>query len=402
MERSKGRNTVLRYTLVRPGHRLAVFGLAAAAAAVLAIAACESSSSRRPSPQTPPPPPVAGPPTLMGGFQLLPTAFSDLPDWQRDQQGEALTAFLRSCAKLNARSSGSSMGGGGPFGWSGHWQQACAAASRIGGDNDRARAFFEQWFIPYRVESAGSYEGLFTGYYEPVLNGSWSPSPRFRVPLYRPAGPKGAKLPSRAQIADGALSGRGLELVWVDDPIAAFFLQIQGSGRVRLPDGRMLRLGYAGQNGHSYFPIGRELLRRGEIAPEQMSMQAIRDWLLAHPEDAPALMNLNPSYVFFRILDGEGPVGAQGVVLTPGRSLAVDPSFVPYGVPIWLDTTDPLLGGAPLRRLVIAQDTGGAIKGPIRGDVFWGVGDEAEARAGLMKQPGRYYLLLPRAAAALS
>jgi membrane-bound lytic murein transglycosylase A len=371
-------------------------------AVLLGAAACESSSSRRPRPAPQPPPPAAGPPALMGGFQLLPTAFGDLPEWQRDQQGEALAAFQRSCVKLNARSSGSSMGGGGPFGWIGHWQEACAAASRIRGDNQRARVFFEQWFIPYRVESAGSDEGLFTGYYEPVLNGSWSPSTRYHVPLYRPTGPKGTKLPSRSQIVSGALSGRGLELVWVDDPIAAFFLQIQGSGRVQLPDGQMLRLGYAGQNGHSYFPIGRELLRRGEIAPEQMSMQAIRAWLLAHPEEAPALMNLNPSYVFFRILEGDGPVGAQGVALTPGRSLAVDPSFVPYGVPIWLDTTDPLQGGAPLRRLVIAQDTGGAIKGPIRGDVFWGLGDEAEARAGLMKQPGRYYLLLPRAAAALS
>jgi membrane-bound lytic murein transglycosylase A len=371
-------------------------------AVVLILAACESSSGRRARPAPPPAPPAAGPPVLMSGFQLLPASFSDLPDWRTDQQGPALVAFQKSCAKINARSSGSSMGGGGPFGWIGHWQEACAAASRVRSDDQRARAFFEQWFIPYRVESAGSDEGLFTGYYEPVLNGSWSPSPRYHVPLYRPAGPKGAKLPSRSQIVGGALSGRGLELVWVDDPIAAFFLQIQGSGRVRLPDGQMLRLGYAGQNGHSYFPIGRELLRRGEIAPEEMSMQAIRTWLLANPDEAPALMNLNPSYVFFRVLDGDGPVGAQGVALTAGRSLAVDPSFVPYGVPIWLDTTDPLQDSAPLRRLVVAQDTGGAIKGPIRGDVFWGVGDEAEARAGLMKQPGRYYLLLPRAAAAVS
>jgi membrane-bound lytic murein transglycosylase A len=160
-----------------------------------------------------------------------------------------------------------------------------------------------------------------------------------------------------------------------------------------------VRVGFAGKNGHGYFPIGRELIRRGEVAQEQMSMQAIRTWMHSNPRQAPQLMEMNPAVVFFRIVEGDGPIGAQGVALTAGRSLAVDPAYVPYSTPIWLDTTDPLRTGEPIRRLMVAQDTGGAIKGPIRGDVFWGFGDIAEARAGLMKQPGRWYLLLPRAAA---
>jgi membrane-bound lytic murein transglycosylase A len=204
------------------------------------------------------------------------------------------------------------------------------------------------------------------------------------------------------QIDAGALSGRGLELLWIEDPVDAFFLHIQGSGQVEMTDGSRVRVGFAGRNGHAYYPIGAELIRRGEIPQEQMSMQAIRAWLVAHPEEAPGLMALNESYVFFRFVDGEGPIGAQGVPLLPGRSMAVDPAFVPYGVPLWLDTTNPIAGGTPLRRLVIAQDAGGAIKGPIRGDLFWGSGEAAGAGAGLMKQLGRWFLLLPKAAAAMS
>ena len=169
-----------------------------------------------------------------------------------------------------------------------------------------------------------------------------------------------------------------------------------------MPDGSRIRVGYAGQNGHGYVAIGAELIRRGEIAREDMSMQAIRNWLADHPDQARDLMAINPSFVFFRIIDGDGPIGAQGVPLTPGRSIAVDKSVLPYGVPVWLDTTDPLSPGAPLRRLVVTQDTGGAIKGSIRGDLFWGAGEYAAAAAGLMKQDGRWFVLLPKAAAATS
>lgn len=334
---------------------------------------------------------------MLPGFHLAPVAFEQIPDWASDSQGEALLAFRRSCEKINGKRSVGSSGIGWQFGAAGHWSAACRAAANVGADPRLARRFFEQWFVPYLVLSAGSDEGMFTGYYEPILSGSLRRTGRYYYPLYR-APASTASLPSRAQIENGALAGRGLELLWVDDPIAAFFLHIQGSGLVQLEDGGVYRVGYAGQNGYTYFPIGRELIRRGEIQPEDMSMQAIRVWLQSHPDEAPAVMNLNPSYVFFRLRDADAPIGAQGVALTPGRSLAVDPSFVPYGVPIWLDTTDPA-HLHPLRRLVVAQDTGGAIKGPIRGDLFWGAGEDAELRAGLMKQTGRYYLLLPRAAA---
>lgn len=371
--------------------------VSAAVIAVLPlIAGCESSPPPRAARPLPPAPVPSAPPTAMPGFHLAPVSFQQLPDWPSDRHAEAISAFRRSCARIDGKKSAGNGAMGGLFGYGGHWQSACRAAGGAGRDDRAAKQFFEQWFQPYLVLSAGSDEGMFTGYYEPILSGSWRRTAVHTYPLYRPPG-GGRKLPSRAEIEAGALAGRGLELVWVSDPIAAFFLHIQGSGRVQLDDGTVLRIGYAGQNGHTYFPIGRELIRRGEILPERMSMQAIRGWLDANPEQAPALMNLNPSYVFFRILDGDGPIGAQGVALTPGRSLAVDPSFVPYGVPIWLDTNDPA-GGVPLRRLVVAQDTGGAIKGPVRGDVFWGAGDDAELRAGLMKEAGRYYLLLPRAA----
>ena len=199
----------------------------------------------------------------------------------------------------------------------------------------------------------------------------------------------------------GALNGRGLELLWVDDAVDRFFLEIQGSGQVRLPDGGMVRVGYADQNGRPYRAIGKDLIEIGAVPREQMSMQAIRAWLEANPAEAPAMMARNPSVVFFSELKNlaaaDGPLGAQGVPLTPGRSLAVDRKFLPLGAPVWLDTTAPAPGGErPLRRLVIAQDTGGAIRGPVRGDLFWGAGPEAERLAGHMKSPGRLYLLLPR------
>ncbi len=203
----------------------------------------------------------------------------------------------------------------------------------------------------------------------------------------------------RAAISSGALRGRNLELVWVDDPVDAFFLHIQGSGRVVMDDGSVKRVGFDGQNGHPYVAVGRELIARGAMAREQVSMQSIRAWLKANPGEAQALMNANPSYVFFRPLGGEGPEGAQGVVLTPGRSLAVDRNFVPYGVPVWLDAEDPLDPAARVSRLMVAQDTGGAIRGPVRGDVFWGHGADAEERAGRMRSRGTYWLLLPRTVA---
>lgn len=363
----------------------------------LAVTACSS---------TPPATPVVPPrplPVGTTGMELGPVAYRDLPGWSDDDHAAAFATFLRSCPILTRRSASESAGILPQFGRVGDWQQICAAAYLITPDDRTTRRFLEASFVPYAVRSGYSDEGLFTGYYEPVLRGSWQPSAIYRYPVYRqPPKRNGATLPSRAEIDAGALAGRGLELLWLDDPVDAFFLHIQGSGQVEMANGTRVRIGYAGKNGHAYFPIGRELIRRGEVPQEQMSMQAIRQWLAANPRQAPGLMAMNDSYVFFRLIDGNGPIGAQGVALVAGRSIAVDPAFVPYGVPIWLETSNPLAGGSPMRRLVVAQDTGGAIKGPIRGDLFWGSDALAAEGAGLMKQPGRWFLLLPRSAAAVS
>ena len=289
---------------------------------------------------------------------------------------------------------------------------------------DIARQFFENWFAVYKVTDRGNPEGLFTGYFEPQLHGSLQKTPRFSVPLYRKpddlvtvrlgrfnkkftgqqvTGRLRANMlvpyAERAEIERGALTGKGLELAWVDDRVDAFFLHIQGSGLVRLRSGKILRVGYAGKNGQPYFAIGRELVARGALTAENVSLQTIRDWLEANPSEAQAVMNKNRSYVFFRVIKGAGPIGAQGVPLTAGHSLAVDRRYIPLGAPLWLDTTDPLVPGAPMRRLVIAQDTGAAIKGVIRGDFFWGAGDRARRSAGKMRQLGRLYIFLPRTAA---
>lgn len=391
------------------GGLLATPFLSMAAALALALAGACSSSSERSSPPKSTPPAVA--PSAPGTVDLTPQRFPDLPGWNSDRHVEALEALRRSCPKFMTRSPSQTVDARSQFGRVGQWQELCAAANLVVDDDRAARAFFERWFVPYGVTYAGDPRGLFTGYYEPVLRGSWRRTARHTVPVYRtppeatPAAAKagrGGPLPSRNQIEAGALSGRGLELLWLDDPVDAFFLHIQGSGQVEMTDGSRIRIGYAGKNGHAYTPIGAELIRLGEIPREQMSMQAIRAWLKSHPAQAPSLMGSNASYVFFRIVEGEGPIGAQGVPLRAGRSIAVDPAYVPYGIPVWLDTSDPRTGGGTLRRLVVAQDTGGAIKGPIRGDLFWGSGDEAGEGAGLMKQEGRWFVLLPRAAAATS
>ena len=209
--------------------------------------------------------------------------------------------------------------------------------------------------------------------------------------------------PRRGEIAAGALRGKAPVLAWVDDPVDAFFLHVQGSGRIGLAGGGVMRVGYAGANGRAYVSIGRALIENGALDREEVSLQSIRAWLAANPDRVAEILALNPSYVFFRELVGDGPLGAQGVALTPGRSLAVDRGYLPLGAPIWLDIMAPsAAAGAPdrsLRRLVVAQDTGGAIKGPLRGDLFWGFGPEAEAVAGRMKHPGSYVLLLPKALA---
>lgn len=370
---------------VRPGRsRLAVWG-GLALIAIAALAGLVFYLTR------PPPPPR---------LTLRSSAYAQLAGWAEDNIGAVVPGFLRSCAAFQRAADDAPLA---PrvkdvdFGNIGEWRAPCADAAKLPADDDAAaRRFFETGFVPLLAGNNGTAEGLFTGYYEITLRGARKRGGPYQVPIYRrPADPKRF---SRAEIEDGVLAGQALELLWVDDPIDAFFLEIQGSGRVHLKEGGTVRIGYDGSNGHAYVPVGRLLLERGEIPREQLTAQAIRAWMKAHPKEGGALRRENPSYVFFREISGDGPLGAQRVPLTPGRSLAVDRAFIPLGVPVWLEAQERFSGGV-YRRLVIAQDTGGAIKGPVRGDLFWGHGKEAAEGAGAMNARGHYYLLLPRSVA---
>ena len=351
---------------------------------------------------------------------LSEVTFADLPDWRNDHQGEALSALARSCRTFQKMPKAKAIGFAGTIG---DWLPACNALVLTPTDDISARAFFERWFHPYAVASGDNPQGLFTGYYEVEVKGSRINDGRFNVPLYSP--PKDfvtvdlgvffddlrgqtitglvsngrlRPMPDRGEIASGALSGKGLELLWLADPVDAFFLEVPGAGRVQLNDGSVVRVGFAGQNGYEYTAIGKELIAIGAIDKSDVSMQSIKAWLRSHPSKAREIMDRNRSTEFFRVVDNsrpdEGPIGGQGVPLTVGRSIAIDHRLISYGVPLWLDSSDPQ--GTTLRRLMVAQDTGGAIRGAVRGDVFWGWGAEAERNAGQMKSPGRYYALLPR------
>ena len=372
---------------------------------VLAASSCAPAERREPP----------GTPKEDAGIRFEPARFSDLRGWAGDDHRAALSTFVKSCRWLLRR-------GAGQFGRAADWRPVCREARAAAGRAPDAKRFFERNFVPVRVTAGdGNPDGLVTGYFEPQLRGSRKRDARHNVPLYkrppelimvdlsrfrndlkgrRVAGlaVKGALRPyhDRASIDRGALADRGLELVWVDSAIDAFFLQIQGSGQVRLRDGTVMRLGYDGFNGQPYTAIGRALIRNGAIPAEKMSMQATRRWLEATPEAGRKLMHTNRSYVFFRQLSGPGPVGSAGVALTPGRSIAVDRHRIPLGMPLWLETTLPGPGAEPFRRLVISQDTGGAISGAVRADVFWGAGARAAEIAGHMKSTGRYWLLRPR------
>jgi len=339
-----------------------------------------------------------------------------LPGWNTDTQDDAWKAFVASCGVLKRQAV---------------WRNACEAAERQQGG--KARAFFEAQLTPWRrVDQGGAPPaGLVTGYYEPLLTGSRTRRAPFVHPVYgvpddlltidlgdlrpelkgqrlrgRIEGRKVVPYFSREELEGGRGALTGRELLYVDDPVDLFFLMIQGSGRVRLENGQTVRLNYADQNGHPYRSIGRLLVDRGELKLEQASMQGIKNWARANPGKLQELLNANPSYVFFRETgsssgpgaDLPGPLGAQGLPLTAGRSLAVDPSFIPLGSPVWLATTWPN-STRLLERLMLAQDTGGAIRGPNRGDFFWGFGDEAGREAGRMRQAGEIWLLWPAAAA---
>ncbi len=343
--------------------------------------------------------PAAGP------AQFEPVPFSALPGWAQGVAPASLVAFLAGCERPALHRA---------------LRRACEEARGIAPAN--AARFFESAFTPWRISTHdGDATGLVTGYYEPVLDGSRTRSDRFRYPVYgvpedlvvvdlvslhpdlahrrlrgRLEGRRLVPYWSRADIEGGGRALGAPVLAWVADPVELFFLQIQGSGQVRTPDGQRVRLGYADQNGHPYRSLGRHLVDRGELALEQASMQGIKAWAAANPAKMQAALNENPSYVFFREMPpADGPTGALGVPLAAGYSIAVDPRHIPLGAPVFLDTTWPL-SPKPLQRLVLAQDTGGAIRGAVRADFFWGTGDEAGALAGRMRQRGAMWLLWPR------
>lgn len=366
----------------------------------------------------PPEPEVVEAPKIMS---LVTAKFEDMPDWKNDDFGTFVPAFEKSCAAIQRKKPDAPFGVLKQAGTNGDWQAICSNFSDTDKSTAELKQFFEAYFQPYAVLEDDNPAGLFTGYYEASLNGSRVQSEQYNVPLYarpddlvmvdlgqfrkdlkgkRIAGRvKGGRLKpyeSREDIVAGKWPHSDQVLVWVDNPVDAFFVQIQGSGIVTLDNGESMRIGYAGQNGHPYYAIGRELIKREALTKANVSMQSIRAWLEGNPAQADKIMNTNKSYVFFRELHGAGPLGAQGVALTAGRSLAVDRTKISYGVPIWVDLEKPVEEASDIRRLMLAQDTGGAIVGAVRGDVFWGYGDIAADMAGKMKSKGRYWVLLPK------
>ena len=365
----------------------------------------EQPPTEQPAP-APEPPPAPAPP-------LTPVSFEALPGWQQDDVRQAWAAFQQSCSVLATRAA--------------EWKTPCAAARSVdAGDAAAVRRFFETYFVPNQVRNPdGSDTGMITGYYEAMLHGSRKRGGAYQTPLYRVpddlvtvdlggiypdlqnrrlrgrlSGKTLVPYYSRAEIDRAPLKGR--ELLWVNDPVEAFFLEVQGSGRVQLDGGDTVRVGYADQNGHPYKAIGRWFVEQGIMTPDQVSAQSIRAWLAANPARRQEVLNVNASYIFFteqKVTDpNAGPRGALNVPLTPGRSLAIDRSILPLGAPVWLSTTMPR-DGAPLQRLVMGQDVGGAIRGAVRADFFFGFGPEATENAGLMKQQGSLWVLLPKGVA---
>ncbi len=376
-----------------------------------------------PPPPTPPPP---VPTPLTPSYPTLkPVSWQAIPNWPDTPLAESWGAFLQGCTELQKQSA---------------WRAACDEAASLVApqvdsdplhaearaesyvpDEAGVRAFFVRLFQPYEAtQEDGGKDGLVTGYYEPVIKGSRTPSATSRFPLYavpddliavdltsvypelknlrlrgRVVGNKLVPYATRGEIEGNGFKGK--PIAWADDAVELFFLQIQGSGCIELPDGTHMRVGYADQNGHPYKSIGKLLVERGELKLEQASMQGIKNWAVNNPGKLPELLASNPSYIFFRELPNglTGPLGALGVPLTAAHSIAIDPRFIPLGAPVFLATTQPN-STIPLNRLVLAQDTGGAIRGGVRADFFWGFGDEAGDLAGRMKQKGRMWVLLPK------
>lgn len=390
---------------------------------VLGLAACDPAKEQEGTEMSPQPPSAI--------MTFRPVGFSSLAGWAADDHGAALAAFVRTCGKILAKDPAlpldSTTGAASAYGTAADWQAVCASARNAAS----ARLFFETEFTPFEVVGNEGSRSLFTGYYEPEIKGSLTQGGMYQSPLLgRPSDLQTIRLdafdpalsghtirgrvangrfvpyPTRADINEGALAGLAEPVMWLADPVDAFFTHVQGSARVTLPDGEIMRVGYAGKNGRPYTAIGRVLVDRGALPREGVSMQSIRAWLAANPDEARSILEANQSYVFFNAVPirdrKEGPVGAAGVPLTPGRSLAVDRHLHGLGAPFYLDGTVPGASSEAetMQRLMVAQDTGSAIRGPVRGDFFWGSGDAAGERAGRMQHAGRLFVLLPNALAA--
>src|SRR5882757_1484089 len=329
---------------------------------------------------------------------MAPTSFNEIAGWADDKHGEALVAFRRSCPKLVASPDTKiATDGGTKTITAAEWKQICDAAGTVKvGDDRAARAFFEGNFRPLLVQAPGR----FTGYFEPEMRGSKAPSRLSTVPVYRrPPDLTDKPYYTRAEIEQGALKGKGLEIAWVQDPVALFEVQVQGSGRVNLAEGGALSLSFDGSNNRAYTAIGTVLVEMGVLRQDAVTWPAIRDWLKRNPQQARDVMRKNERYIFFKDSKSPSASGSQGVTLTAQRSLAVDVTLTPYGTPIWIDTVRPVARKPgvtePYRRLTIAQDSGAAIQGPARGDVFFGSNAQAADWAGRMVGEGRAIVLVP-------
>ena len=362
------------------------------------------------------------------------TNYVEIGGWSAPEHMRGFHSFRVSCGALAGRSGSDPFGGVVSYGTVGDWGLACQAALQLDiASDDQARLFFETWFTPVQVLNGDEPVGLFTGYYEPELRGRRRSGNGYNTPLYsRPAdllqvdlggfrptlkgeriagrveGSKLVPYATRAQIVASGLGSNSKPLLFVDSAVDAFFLEVQGSGRVVLDTGETVRVAFDGQNGHPYTSIGRVLIERGEIERGKLSMQKIRSWIAGNPGRAAELMNENASYVFFKempIADPSvGADGAQGVPLTSEGSVAVDLKFHALGAPVWIDVKAPAEDSSKedeaLQKLFVMQDTGGAIRGPVRADIYWGTGVRAESIAGRMAHKGRMYVLLPKPVAA--
>jgi len=384
--------------------------IAAAAAAPVCPACQVCSVCQEPSPTSFPAEPAVSPTVEPPRGHLERADWGELAYLGTDDPTEALYAFLQSCSMLQTKP---------------EWLEVCTRAGSLSMKStaESVRQFFRSGFEPYRVVNADeSQTGLVTGYYEPLLHGSRVRTAEFKYPVYaapqdlitvdlselypdlkfrrlrgRIVGNKLIPYLERGQIDSATSPLRGLEIAWVDNAVELFFLEIQGSGQIQLPDGSRMRVGYADQNGHPFRSVAGQLIRRGEIKAERASMQGIKEWARRNPRKVQQFLNSNPSFVFFKELPGDlsGPIGTLGVPLTAERSIAVDQRVIPLGVPVFLSTTFPGTN-RELNRLMVAQDTGGAINGAVRADFYWGFGGAAGAQAGRMKQRGKMWVLLPK------